>query len=109
MRVYGYASLVGPALFSGAVEQGAAMLDMALAACRDPEPGMVGEALEVIENALSAAGRLLADEDGRPAAIDLIYRSISRAATELPERGELQGPGELHELTGEAKLSGATG
>ena len=35
-RVYGYASLVGPALFAGAVEQAQAMLDMALAACRDP-------------------------------------------------------------------------
>ncbi len=109
MRVYGYASLVGPALFAGSIEPAVAMLDMALAACRDPEPGMVGEALDVIEHALSAAGRLLADDDGRPAAIDLIYRSIARAATELPERNELQEPGELRELTSETKLSSATG
>jgi hypothetical protein len=40
--VYGYASLVGPALFGGAIEQAQAMLDMAIAACRDPEPGAVG-------------------------------------------------------------------
>ena len=51
-RVYGYASLTGPALFTGAREQALAMLDMALAACRDPEPGDVGEALETIGSAL---------------------------------------------------------
>ena len=84
-RVYGYASLVGPAIFAGALEQAGAMLDMALAACRDPEPGTSGEALEVIGAALSAASSLLAEEDGRRAAIDLVYRSIVRAATEVRE------------------------
>ncbi len=84
-RLYGYASLVGPALFSGAVEQARAMLDMAIAACRDPEPGTVGEALETIGAALSAAQTLLASEDGVRPAIDLVYRSIVRAATEIPD------------------------
>jgi hypothetical protein len=82
-RVYGYASLVGPALFSGAAEQGQAMLDMAVAACRDPEPGSDGEALEAIGAALSAAQSLLGEEDGVRAAIDLVYRSNARAATEI--------------------------
>ncbi len=86
VRVYGYASLVGPALFSGAIEQARAMLDMAIAACRDPEPGTVGEALETIGAALNAANTLLDDEDGVRPAIDLVYRSIVRAATELPDR-----------------------
>jgi predicted TIM-barrel fold metal-dependent hydrolase len=85
-RVYGYASLVGPALFTGVLDQARAMLDMAIAACRDPEPGSVGEALETIGAALSAAGTLLADEDGVRPAIDLVYRSIVRAATEMPDR-----------------------
>ena len=84
-RVYGYASLVGPALFAGAREQAGAMLDMAMAACRDPEPESDAEALEAIGAALSAAAVLLADEDGVRPAIDLVYRSIVRAATELPE------------------------
>ncbi len=84
-RVYGYASLVGPALFSGAVDQAQAMLDMAMAACRDPEPGSVGEALEVIGSALSAANVLVQTEGGTRGAIDLVYRAIVRAATELPE------------------------
>jgi hypothetical protein len=86
-RVYGYASLVGPALFSGAREQASAMLDMAVAACRDPEPGAHGEALETIGRALSAANTLLGETDGGRPAIDLVYRSIVRAATEIPDRG----------------------
>lgn len=86
-RVYGYASLVGPALFSGAVDQARAMLDMAMAACRDPKPGSDGEALATIGAALSAANTLLEGEDGRRAAIDLVYRAIVRAATEIPDRG----------------------
>ncbi len=86
-RVYGYASLVGPALFSGVVEQARAMLDMAIAACRDPDPGPVAEALEVIGAALRTADALLASESAsalRPA-IDLVYRAIVRAATEIPD------------------------
>jgi predicted TIM-barrel fold metal-dependent hydrolase len=85
-RVYGYASLVGPALFTGALDQARAMLDMALAACRDPEPGTVGEALDTIGAALGAADALLEAEGGVRAAIDLVYRSIVRAATEIPDR-----------------------
>ena len=86
-RVYGYASLVGPALFGGAVDQARAMLDMATAACRDPEPGSVGEALQTIGTALSAADTLLQEEDGLRPAIDLVYRAIVRAATEIPDLG----------------------
>ena len=84
-RVYGYASLVGPALFTGVVEQAQAMLDMAVAACRDPHPGSVGEALETIGRALSAASAMLNEQDGVRPAIDLVYRSIVRAATEIPD------------------------
>ncbi len=84
-RVYGYASLTGPALFAGVPEQALAMLEMALAACRDPEPGAVGEALETIGSALAAARVLLQSPDGVRPAIDLVYRAIVRAATELPD------------------------
>jgi uncharacterized protein len=84
-RVYGYASLVGPALFAGILDQARAMLDMALAACRDPEPDSVGEALETIGAALGAANALLDGDGGVRPAIDLVYRSIVRAATELPD------------------------
>ncbi|MHB8233978.1 MAG: amidohydrolase family protein [Solirubrobacteraceae bacterium] len=84
-RVYGYASLVGPALFTGAAEQAHAMLDMALAACRDPQPGDDGEALQTIGAALSAAKALVGEPEGARPAIDLVYRAIVRAATELPD------------------------
>jgi predicted TIM-barrel fold metal-dependent hydrolase len=84
-RVYNYASLTGPALFAGVPGQAWAMLEMAIAACRDPEPGEVGEALETIGSALSAAAALLRDADGVRAAIDLVYRAIVHAATELPD------------------------
>jgi hypothetical protein len=84
-RVYGYASLVGPALFTGVEEQAHAMLEMALAACRDPEPGADREALETIGCALAAADALVGQPDGIRASIDLVYRAIVRAATELPD------------------------
>jgi uncharacterized protein len=85
-RVYGYGSLTGPALFGGLLEPAAAMLEMAMAACRDPEPGDVGEALEVLGASLGAARALLDLPDGRGVgpAIDLLYRSVVRAATERP-------------------------
>jgi hypothetical protein len=84
-RVYNYASLVGPALFTGADEQAHAMLDMAVAACRDPQPGDDGEALETIGAALVAADALVDAADGTRSAIDLVYRAIVRAATEIPD------------------------
>jgi len=86
-RVYGYASLIGPALFGGVPEQARAMLEMAVAACRDPDPGQDGEALQEIGAALSAADRLIGEEDGIRPAIDLVYRSIARAATEVTDAG----------------------
>ncbi len=83
-RVYGYASLVGPALFTGAREQARAMLDMAIASCRDPDPADVGRELETIGFALSAADELLGSDDGIRPAIDLVYRSNVLAATAVP-------------------------
>ncbi len=86
-RAYGYGSLVGPALFAGVTGQAQAMLSMAIAACRDPEPDEVGDALAAIGAALTAAGTLLEGENGTGPAIDLVFRAIVRAATEIPGRG----------------------
>jgi uncharacterized protein len=86
-RAYGYGSLVGPALFAGVIDQARAMLSMAIAACRDPEPDAMGDALETIGAALVAADTLLQGEDGLGPAIDLVFRAIVRAATEIPDRG----------------------
>ncbi|MGA7705911.1 MAG: amidohydrolase family protein [Solirubrobacteraceae bacterium] len=81
-RAYGYGSLAGPALFAGATEQAQGMLDLAIAVCRDPDPGESGEALETIGAALIAARALLDTEGGQRPAIDLLFRAMARAATE---------------------------
>jgi hypothetical protein len=87
-RVYGYGSLAGPAIFAGVTEQAKAMIDMALAACRDPEPGDVGEALDTVGAALAAARALLETDNGAPAALDLLFRSMALAATAVPDGRE---------------------
>lgn len=81
-RAYGYGSLAGPALFAGATEQAQGMLDLAIAVCRDPEPGDSGETLDAIGAALIAARALLDTEGGQRPAIDLLFRAMARAATE---------------------------
>ena len=81
-RAYGYGSLAGPALFAGAIEQAQGMLDLAIAVCRDPDPGSVGEALDAIGAALLAARALLDTEGGARPALDLLFRAMARAATE---------------------------
>jgi uncharacterized protein len=81
-RAYGYGSLAGPALFAGATEQAIGMLDLAIAVCRDPDPGESGETLEAIGAALIAARMLLETEGGARGAIDLLFRAMARAATE---------------------------
>jgi predicted TIM-barrel fold metal-dependent hydrolase len=83
-RVYGYASLAGPALFAGAAEQAKGMLELAIAACRDPQPGGDGDALEQIGATLIAARALLDVEGAQRPAIDLLFRAVARAATEPP-------------------------
>ena len=86
IRAYGYSSLAGPALFAGIAEQALAMLDMAIAATRDPDPGTDGEALEIVGRALSAARTLIGEEDGIRAAIDLVFRANVLAATQVQDQ-----------------------
>ena len=84
-RIYGYASLAGPALFAGMVNQAKGTLELAIAASRDPRPGAYEEALEQIGAALSAARALLDVQGAERPAIDLLFRAVARAATELAE------------------------
>jgi uncharacterized protein len=84
-RVYGYGSLAGPAIFAGVVDQAKAMIDMAMAACRDPKPDGVAVALDTIGAALTAARALLETDSGAPAALDLLFRSMALAATEVSD------------------------
>jgi predicted TIM-barrel fold metal-dependent hydrolase len=95
-RVYGYASTAGPALFAGMVERAKESVELALAASREPEPGPDGEALEVIAPALNAAQSLLASEGTARMAIDLVYRVMVRAITDLPAPVASTTPPTLH-------------
>ena len=61
------------------------MLDMAVSACRDLEPGSVGEALDTVGTALEAAGALLDTPETLSGAFDLVYRSNALLATEIPD------------------------
>lgn len=94
-RVYGYASLAGPALFAGVTDQALAMTEMAIAACRLPRsaaadaPDHEREALAMIQPALESAIVLLREsetsEGATRAAIDILFRSIALAATTVPD------------------------
>lgn len=90
-RVQSYAGLAGPAMFAGSLEQALAMLEMALAACRDPEPGDNGEALETISAGLETAAQLVREGDGSHptirCAIDLLFRCNVHAATSIVDSG----------------------
>lgn len=90
-RVYGYASLAGPALFGGAEEQAIGMLELAIASCRDPDPGGDADAMETIRAALQTAITLLREGGGAQqslrGAIDLLFRSSIHAATALAHDG----------------------
>ena len=98
-RVYGYASLVGPALFTGVAEQARAMLDMAIAALRDPDPGEDGEALETIGRALRAADEL-AVEERRRAPGDRPRLPRERARRDAGRRRRLAGRGAACDIAG---------
>ena len=102
-RAYGYASLAGPAMFAGAVEQAQGMLDLAIAVCRDPDPGGVGEALDEIGAGLIAARALLESEDNLRPALDLLFRAVARAATEPPVNAPATAPTTLPAQDGLAR------
>ncbi|MDQ6777392.1 MAG: amidohydrolase family protein [Actinomycetota bacterium] len=58
---------------------------LARAVCRDPDPGVVGPALERMDGLLDAAERLISTDGGDPRpAIGLIHAAATIAATEPP-------------------------
>lgn len=82
-RVYSYCATSGPALFGGQTEIVRGSLELALAACRDPEPpDHLGPALEQIASALSTAIASAEDLVDALPTLDLIHRCMSLAATE---------------------------
>jgi uncharacterized protein len=85
-RVHGYGTMAFGALIAGNVASMRELLDLALAACRDPEPGAAGPALERIGAALGTAVELLAGGDGEAhAAAGLVHMAMTLAGTERVE------------------------
>jgi hypothetical protein len=82
VRAQLYCAMTIPHLFMGNVEMAQAAIDMALNVCRDRRAGSAAPTLEAIGPALAAARTMLGDESLRRLAIDLLHRSLTRAATE---------------------------
>jgi len=73
--------------FAGNPEVATGQLELALAVCRDPDPGPAGPALSRIAPLLEAAKRLIHEEQGgvaRPA-LQCLVIAIAIAATEVPQ------------------------
>ena len=95
-RVFSYATIAQPALFTGELELAGAMIDLALAACRAPSGEPDEPAREVIARALSVARDALGREGGAGEAADLLFRSTAMACTERPRLGRLASGAALH-------------
>lgn len=84
-RVYAYGAMVFAALMSENVDVARGMLDLAVAAARDPAPRLAADAIGRIHAALAAASEILATASNRDQAlpaIALVQFSIVTAATE---------------------------
>jgi hypothetical protein len=82
-RLYQYGLMTWPAVMTGNTERALEMLDLALAVCRDPDPGEVGPVLERVAPALEVAKRLIPDPDNARAATGLLFLSFNLVGTEL--------------------------
>jgi predicted TIM-barrel fold metal-dependent hydrolase len=82
-RLYQYGLMTWPAVMTGNTERALEMLDLALAVCRDPDPGEVGPVLERVAPALEAAKRLIPDPDNARAATGLLFLAFNLVGTEL--------------------------
>jgi hypothetical protein len=82
-RLYQYGLMTWPAVMTGNAERALEMIDLAIAVCRDPDPGPAGPALERIAPALEAAKRLIPDVDQARTANGLLFLAFNLAATEL--------------------------
>jgi uncharacterized protein len=83
-RIYAYCSMAMGAIRVGARAAAREQVDLAIAVCRDPDPGQAAGALERARPALEAASAGLGSENG-PAPLRLVYAVMVLAATEPVE------------------------
>jgi predicted TIM-barrel fold metal-dependent hydrolase len=81
-RVTTYGVMAFTAIWIGAPVTAMECVDLALAVCRDPDPGGAGEALERVGAALTAARAELAAETPGRTGLDLLFCAVALAATE---------------------------
>ena len=84
-RINAYCAMAMGAIRVGARAAAREQVDLAIAACRDPDPGPAAGALERARPALEAASAGLLDDDSGPAPLRLVYAVMVLAATEPVE------------------------
>jgi hypothetical protein len=88
-RFYSYGMIAfGAVIATGRPEAALEALDLMAAVTRDPDPGPVGETLERLAAAVTAAAQLSRSEGATLASLGLIHMSMSLAATEREARIE---------------------
>lgn len=81
-RVYGVCAMVTGTAFTGSAAIGAEMLEMGIAACKDPDPVPgTGETLERLGSALTVVQRLFRSEETVWHGLGLMHLCLSLAAT----------------------------
>jgi hypothetical protein len=82
-RIFSFCLMVFGAGIAGATDAAVGMLTLALAVCRDPNPGDAGPALERIAPCLEAAIQLFQAGEKPRAALPPVMVSMAIAATEV--------------------------
>jgi predicted TIM-barrel fold metal-dependent hydrolase len=83
-RLYQYGLMTWPAVMSGNTERALEMIDLAIAVCRDPDPGPAGPVFERARPALEVARSIMPDPENARAATGLLFLAFNLAGTELP-------------------------
>lgn len=81
-RLHNYCAMASTAIFAGNLAEARSGLELALAVCRDPDPGSAAAALEVMGAAVSGALTLVDQHGGAMLALGLLHRVMTRAVTE---------------------------
>lgn len=82
IRVHTYCAMAASQLFARNLAGARGGLQLALAACRDPDPGPAAPALDVIGAAVSGALTLVDQDGGAGLALGLMHHAMARAVTE---------------------------
>jgi uncharacterized protein len=81
LRIVAYGAMAFGAIFSGNLERAAEVLDLAVAVCRDPDPGELGETFELVGSTLATARALLPEPETTWYGMGLLQLAIAVAAT----------------------------